>query len=215
MMKGCYSMAMRQATKDKLERMKEFIDNYALENMGQPPSTREIGAEFGMANVSAYRFLQKMAELGMIEYENGEIRTDVIDRISCRMEMLGTLNSEVPAGTPDMVDDAHVERYFPIPSALVNDMTGKFYMMRVKGESMVDAGIDDGDYVIFREDNLPNVDDIVVAFVMNEGNTLKRFCKDKRGPYLWAENEGWTRKERYFGRKFKVMGIVLKIIKDA
>ena len=206
---------MRSKDKDLMKRIKSFIDEYALNNLGKAPTTREIGAEFGINHVTAHRYLISMTELGMLRYEGREIHTDLTDKINIDYSLVGAIDASAPAGTPDMVDDAHVERYFPIPSALVNDMTGKFYMMRVKGESMVDAGIDDGDYVIFREDCLPRVDDIVVAFVMNEGNTLKRFCKDKRGPYLWAENEGWTRKERYFGRKFRVMGIVLKIIKDA
>lgn len=207
-------MAMRQETKEKLERMKQFIDEFALANLGQPPSTREIGAEFGMANVSAYRFLKKMSDIGMISYEDGEIHTEVIDKIQGEMRMMGRLNASVPAGSPDMVDDAYVEQYFPIPAALVNDLSGKFYMMAVKGVSMIDAGIDDGDYVIFREDNDPDEDDIVVAYIEGEGNTLKRFCRDKRGPYLWAENEGWTAKERNFGRKFIVRGIAIKVMKN-
>lgn len=207
-------MAMRQQTREKLEKMKDFIDEFALNNLGQPPSTREIGAEFGMAHVSAYRFLQKMSDMGMIRYENGEIHTDVIDKIQGDMRITGRIDASVPAGSPDMVDDAFVEEYFPIPAALVNNLNGKFYMMAVTGVSMIDAGIEEGDYVLFREDSCPREDDIVVAYIEAEGNTLKRFCKDKRGPYLWAENESWSRKERNFGRRFEVRGVVIKVIKD-
>lgn len=207
-------MAMRRETKEKLERIKEFIDDFALENFGQPPSTREIGAEFNMAHVSAHRFLKKMSDMGMIRYEDGEIHTDVIDRFQSDMRITRKINAAVPAGSPDMVDDAYVEEYFPIPAALVNNLNGKFYMMAVKGVSMIDAGIEEGDYVLFREDNCPHEDDIVVAYIEAEGNTLKRYCKDKRGPYLWAENESWSKKERNFGRNFAVRGIVIKVIKN-
>ncbi|HBI63735.1 MAG TPA: hypothetical protein DDX51_01260, partial [Clostridiales bacterium] len=111
-------MAIRQETLKKLERMKEYIDEFALNNMGQPPSTRELGVAFDMANVSAYHLLQKMAQLGMIRYEHGEIRTDVIDKYRNELVSVGTLCSTLPVGCPDMVDDAYVEEYFPIPAAL-------------------------------------------------------------------------------------------------
>ena len=207
-------MAMRQQTRDKLERIKEFIDDFALNHLGQPPSTREIGAEFNMAHVSAYRFLKKMSDMGMIRYEDGEIHTDVIDKFRSDLRITGKLDASVPAGCPDMVDDAYVEEYFPIPAALVNNLSGKFYMMAVKGVSMIDTGIEDGDFVLFREDSCPRENDIVVAYIEAEGNTLKRFCKDKRGAYLWAENESWSHNERNFGRKFEVRGVVIKVIKD-
>ena len=207
-------MAIRQETLKKLERMKEYIDEFALNNMGQPPSTRELGAAFDMANVSAYHLLQKMAQLGMIRYERGEIRTDVIDKYRNDLVSVGTLCSTLPAGYPDMVDDAYVEEYFPIPAALVRGMSGKFYMMKISGESMIDAGVDDGDYVIFCEDNSARLGDIIVAFVEGKGNTLKRLSKKNGKQYLLAENKSWTDDERDFGTEFAVRGVAIKVMKD-
>lgn len=208
-------MAIRQETLKKLERMKEYIDEFALNNMGQPPSTRELGAAFDMANVSAYHLLQKMAQLGMIRYERGEIRTDVIDKYRNELVSVGTLCSTLPAGYPDMVDDAYVEEYFPIPAALVHGLSGKFYMMKVSGESMIDAGVDNGDYVIFRESNSARLDDIIVAFVEGRGNTLKRLSQNENGErFLLAENESWTKDERDFGTEFTVRGVAIKVMKD-
>ena len=207
-------MAIRQETLKKLERMKEYINEFALNNMGQPPSTRELGAAFDMANVSAYHLLQKMAQLGMIRYERGEIRTDVIDKYRNELVSVGTLCSTLPAGCPDMVDDAYVEEYFPIPAALVRGMSGKFYMMKISGESMIDAGVDDGDYVIFREDNSARLGDIIVAFVEGKGNTLKRLSKKNGKQYLLAENKSWTDDERDFGTEFAVRGVAIKVLKD-
>jgi repressor LexA len=208
-------MAIRQETLKKLERMKEYIDEFALNNMGQPPSTRELGAAFDMANVSAYHLLQKMAQLGMIQYEHGEIRTDVIDKYRNELVSVGTLCSTLPAGCPDMVDDAYVEEYFPIPAALVRGMSGKFYMMKISGESMIDAGVDDGDYVIFCEDNSARLGDIIVAFVEGRGNTLKRLSRNEHGErFLFAENESWTKDERDFGTEFAVRGVAIKVMKD-
>ena len=159
-------MAIRQETLKKLERMKEYIDEFALNNMGQLVS-------------------------------------------------VGTLCSTLPAGCPDMVDDAYVEEYFPIPAALVRGMNGKFYMMKISGESMIDAGVDDGDYVIFREDNTARSGDIIVAFVEGKGNTLKRLSRNDNGErFLLAENESWTDDERDFGTEFTVRGVAIKVMKD-
>ena len=128
--------------------------------------------------------------------------------------MVGAIDASVPAGAPDMADDAYVEEYFPIPSSFLRGQKGKFYSMPVRGESMISAGISDGDIVIFNDKCEPNKGDIVVAYIDGEGNTLKRYCTDKKGSYLWAENDSWSNKKRMFGRKFTVRGIAVKVLKD-
>lgn len=168
-----------------------------------------------MANVSAYHLLQKMAQLGMIRYEDGVIHTDVTDKYQSDIRTVGTLCSALPAGSPDMVDDAYVEEYFPIPAALVCGLSGKFYMMKINGDSMIDAGVDDGDYVLFREDNSAQLSDIIIAFVEGKGNTLKRLSRNDSGKkFLFAENESWTDEERNFGTEFTVRGVAIKVMKD-
>lgn len=165
-------------------------------------------------NVTAFRYLREMSEIVMLTYRDGEIHTEVIDKFHTDMNVVGSLSASVPAGTPDMVDDVFVEEYFPLPSALLRGLSGKFYMMPVIGQSMVDAGVDDGDYVIFKEDSIPKLGDIVVAYVPENGNTLKRHCKDKKGTYLWAENESWSDEKRMYGRQFEVKGVAIKVLKD-
>ena len=60
---------MRSKDKDLMKRIKSFIDEYALNNLGKAPTTREIGAEFGINHVTAHRYLISMTELGMLRYE--------------------------------------------------------------------------------------------------------------------------------------------------
>ena len=205
---------MRSKDRNLMNRIKSYIDDYVLEHYGKTPTMREIGAEFSISHVSAYRYLVAMDELGMVEYKDGEIHTEIMDKIDTDYLLIGAIDASVPAGTPDMVDDTYVEEYFPLPSSLLRGMKGKFYSMPVRGESMISAGIDDGDIVIFKEAQQPTVGDIVVAFIDGEGNTLKRYCTDKKGSYLWAENESWSDKKRMFGRKFTVRGIAVKVMKD-
>ena len=205
---------MRSKDKDLMKRIKSFIDEYALNNLGKAPTTREIGAEFGINHVTAHRYLISMTELGMLRYEGREIHTDLTDKINIDYRLVGAIDASVPAGTPNMVDDAYVEEYFPLPASFLRGMKGKFYSMPVRGESMINAGIDDGDIVIFSDKCEPTEGDIVVAFIDGEGNTLKRYRIDKKGSYLWAENESWSDKKRMFGRKFTVRGIAVKVLKD-
>lgn len=205
---------MRSKDKDLMKRIKSFIDEYALNNLGKAPTTREIGAEFGVNHVTAHRYLISMTELGMLRYEGREIHTELTDKINIDYSLVGAIDASVPAGTPDMVDDAYVEEYFPLPSSFLGDTKGRFYSMPVRGESMINAGIDDGDLVIFKEAQQPTEGDIVVAFIDGEGNTLKRYRTDKKGSYLWAENESWSDKKRMFGRNFTVRGIAVKVVKN-
>ena len=205
---------MRKKDTGLMKQIRAYIDEYALDNLGKAPSTREIGERFDISNVSAFRYLKAMSERDMLSYINGKIHTEIIDKFNTDLNVIGALSASVPAGSPDMVDDVFVEEYLPLPSALLHGSSGKFYMMPVNGESMVDAGVDDGDYVIFREDQFPHENDIVVAYIPGDGNTLKRYCKDENGAYLWAENESWTDDRRMFGRRFEVRGVAVKVMKD-
>ncbi|MCR5540622.1 MAG: hypothetical protein K6F71_07375 [Ruminococcus sp.] len=114
-----------------MKKIRSYVDEYALENIGRTPSTREIGEKFRMSNVTAFRYLKEMSELGIIKYEDGKIHTDLIDKFTTDMNIVGALSASVPAGSPDMVDDVFVDEYFPLSSALLQGLSGKFYMMAV------------------------------------------------------------------------------------
>lgn len=205
---------MRSKDHNLMERIRDYINNHVVESCGQPPTTREIGAKFGISHVTAHRYLIAMDELKMLRYADGKINTEVIDKFDNSYRAVGMIDARLPAGTPDMDDDAYVEEYISLPSSFLRGLKGKFYSMPVRGESMISAGIDDGDLVIFKESSRPAEGDIVVAYIDGEGNTLKRFHTDKIGAYLWAENETWSNKKRMFGRNFTVRGIAVKILKD-
>ena len=80
---------------------------------------------------------------------------------------------------------------------------------------MIDAGVGDGDYVIFREDNTARLGDIIVAFVEGRGNTLKRLSRNENGErFLLAENKRRTKDERDFGTEFTIRGVAIKVMKD-
>lgn len=204
---------MRSRDRKLMEKIKAFVEDYAMENGGATPSNREIGDEFSIGRVNAYRYLKAMDELGMIQYKEGRIRTERIDKIAPATDLSPSYLGAIPAGTPDEIE-AQVEEYVSIPSVFVGNQKGRFYILRVSGESMTDAGIEDGNLVIVREGIEASPGDIVAALVSGSSSTLKRYLRDEKGAYLWAENESWDDKKRFYGRNFRVQGVAVKVIKD-
>ncbi len=204
---------MRSRDRSLMGRIKQYAEEYALENGGTTPSTREIGDRFGINRVKAYRYLKSMDELGLIRYSDGQIHTDRIDKIEPMKDLSPSFLGAIPAGAPDEIEEM-VEEYVSIPSVFVGSQKGRFFILRVSGVSMVDAGIDSGDIVIVREGTEARRGDIVAALVNGTGSTLKRYLCDEDGAYLWAENESWDDEKRFYGRDFSIQGVALKVVKD-
>ena len=204
---------MRSRNRRLMEKIKAYAEQYALENAGITPSTREIGDEFSIGRVNAYRYLKAMDELGIISYQNGRICTERIYKIAPIQDMSPSYINAIPAGTPDEIE-AQVDEYVSIPSVFVGNQRGRFFLLRVAGESMVDAGIENGDLVIIREELEASPGDIVAALVGGSSSTLKRYRKDEKGAYLWAENKSWNDEKRFYGRDFTIQGVAVKVVKD-
>ena len=205
---------MRSKNQELMRKIKAYVEEYAMQHNGNAPSTTMIGDKFHMTRVSGYRYLKAMDELGMIIYRDGKVRTDKLDKINMRIGDLSENYIEgITAGAPVEIEGM-VDEYFSMPPLFVDGQRGHFFTLIVKGDSMIDAGIDDGDIVICRESEEANVDDIVVAYIRGSGSTLKRYCRDDDGPFLWAENNSWNADDRVFGREFDVQGVAIKVLKD-
>ncbi len=205
---------MRSRDHDLMVRIREYVEEYAMAHNGQAPSTTMIGKRFNMSRVSGYRYLQTMDEMGMILYRDGKIITDELNKIRMTRGTLSENYTEgITAGAPAEVEGA-VDEYFAMPPLFVDGQKGHFFTLSVRGDSMVDAGIGEGDIVICREAANVKVDDIVVAYIRGSGSTLKRFCIDDEGPFLWAENRSWSVEERMFGREFDIQGVAIKVLKS-
>ena len=203
---------MRSKDRNLMERIKAYVEEYAMENNGETPTMRDIGANFSMCHTTAYRYLVAMDELGMVRYEHGKISTDIIDKMDRNLKFAPSFSGAIPAGPADEVE-ASVEEYVPIPTVFTNGMSGDYYILTVTGDSMVSAGIDSGDLVIIRKQVDARPGDIVAAILENR-STLKRLCEDDEGAYLWAENNTWDEKKRFYGRHFGVQGVAVKVVKD-
>ena len=204
---------MRYKDSGLMERIKAYVEDYAMDHGGATPCMRDIGKAFGIHHSTAYRYLMSMNENGMIRYERGKIHTDRIDKMTTGLKFSPAFSGAIPAGNPDEID-AEVEEYVPIPLTFVDGRNGDYYVLRVSGNSMISAGIDSGDLVIVRAQTEPRKGDIVAALTNGHGSTLKRMCIDDEGAFLWAENDTWSDEERNYGRDFTVQGVAVKVVKD-
>ncbi|HEY3722475.1 MAG TPA: transcriptional repressor LexA [Acidimicrobiia bacterium] len=165
----------------------EFID-VEVRRRGYPPSVREIGEAVGLSSSSTVH-----AHLGALQ-DKGYLRRDptkpraieicyepdsgaIVDRRPVRhVPLVG----DVAAGTGTLAAE-NIEETMPLPEDLTGD--GQLFMLRVRGDSMIDAGIFDRDYVVVRQQDSADNGDIVVAGIPGEEATVKTFLS-KRGKII-------------------------------
>ena len=115
----------------------------------------------------------------------------------------------IACGTP-MLAEENIESYIPISSSILG--TGNFFALHARGNSMVNANIEDGDFVIVRQQNTAEEGQIIVALIDDEA-TLKRFYTDRRRRKVRLHPENDEMEDMYFD-SIDIQGIVVKVIKD-
>ena len=167
---------------DKVDRIFKFVQEYITDN-GYPPSIREICAYMNFKSTStAQYYLDKMKEKGLIVKKDNKNRSLSLpnDTSFLKVPLIGT----VTAGEPILAVE-NLEGYYPIPSEFATDT--ELFMLKIKGSSMIEAGIFDGDKIIVKKQNSASNGDIVVAFY-NDSATCKRFYKKDNKIILHPEN---------------------------
>jgi repressor LexA len=163
----------------------------ALMRDGQAPTVREIGKETNLrSSCSVQKHLNKLAELGYIrrdpyKYRSIELMQDG-EPAPRRKTVMVPFVGRVAAGIPiDAVEN--VEEHYPFPEALV-PRDAECFMLRVKGDSMINAGIYDGDMVIVRKQNTARNGEIVVARIGEEATVKTFYLAGENGVRLQPEN---------------------------
>ena len=199
---------MRYKNADLMKRIREFAERFYLDN-DRSPSTTEIGAAVGVHKATVYRYLQDMNEKGVIGYDGNAITTKKTTRSHIGVVIAGIFSGPIPCGTPETIDAA-IEQYVKLPTALFG--TGNLYVIYARGESMIEAGIDDGDMIIVDADKEPSIGDKVVALDQNRESTLKTLRYDKEQARYYLHPENHTMKDIYVD-ELTVQGVVRFIIK--
>lgn len=164
-----------------------------IQNNGYPPSIREIGEAAGLSSSASVQYQLKALE------EAGFIRRDAslgraIEVVESDSNVIADRSRQVPlvgriaAGGPILAEQ-HIEETFPLPESIVG--SGDLFMLKVVGDSMVDAAICDGDYVVIRSQKDCNKGEIVAAMIDGEA-TVKTFSKKDGHIWLLPANDAYS-----------------------
>ena len=196
---------MRAKSMELMKQITSFVDQY-YSAKHTTPSANEIAQGVGISKATAYRYLVAMNDCGMIEYD-GTSRTIVTKMISkfSPVTFSASFIGVIPCGEPE-TEEENIEEYVSLPVSLFGN--GEFYILRATGDSMVDAGIEDGDMIVIKKQNTAAIGDIVVALDENQTNTLKVFAGTD------FENKeailAYCNKEKYGNRQIRVKELVVQ-----
>lgn len=202
---------MLQSTSPRQRDILEFIARHIREK-GYPPSVREIGEAVGFrSSATVHAYLSRMEQKGLIRRDPAKPRTiEILDetlRPAPREDIVHVpVLGKVTAGAPILAFE-EVEATFPLPAAVVHGH--EVFMLRVRGDSMIGAGILDGDLVIVRRQDYAEDGEIVVALIGDEA-TVKRFYHEPHGMRLQPENPAL---EPLITREAKILGKVIGLFR--
>lgn len=178
---------MQRPRGDNQQRILDFIKS-EIQTKGYPPSVREIANAVGLKSTSTvHGHLQRLEKRGLLHRDAMKPRA---------MEVVGDPNfvrnsttavpvvGRVTAGQPILAEE-NLEEYISIPEVMLGD--GEHFILLVRGESMIEAGILDGDYIVVRRQPDAVNGDIVVAMI-DDSATVKRFYKENGRFRLQPEN---------------------------
>ena len=186
-----------------IERVYNYLCDYISKNQISP-SVRDICAGVGLKSTSSvHTYLKQLDSLGRIEYRPGLRRAIVIKQNSNSTEQdlsdsasVTELNDyrnipvigKITAGIPILAYENYTDS-FPVGKSIIGD--SEAFMLKVSGNSMINAHILDGDLIIVRKQNTCDEGDIIAALIDDEA-TVKRFGKKNGIPYLFTENDAYS-----------------------
>ena len=202
---------MRSKSPELMEAIKAFVNRYYREHH-TAPSTQTIGAAVGVTRNTVYRYLVEMNERGMLQYDKAIKSTEQITKCKTGYFSAPVVGS-IRCGDPES-EEALVEEYVSLPESIFGK--GQFYLLRAKGDSMIDAGIEEDDLIVIQIQHEADEGDIVVALDPDGQNTLKRYggYDEESGFYILE----YMNEKRYPGkvekvRSFVVQGVARHVIK--
>ncbi len=204
---------MEELTK-KQQKLLKFIEKYQWEN-GSSPTIREMKEKFGVnSDNSILKHLTALKKKGHIQKDDTPRGIKMLSSIREKMDAAADiirvpLVGTIPAGGPVVAEENTIETY-EIGRGLMPSNKGAF-LLRVTGNSMIDAGIYESDMVMVVPGQTVRSGDIVVALIDGE-NTVKRYIKEKGKVYLQAENPEYE--NIYPTEELQIQGVVTGLIRN-
>ena len=212
---------VRRSSGDRLStRQQQVLDliRSAVAERGYPPSVREIGEALGLSSPSTvHSHLSSLSEMGYIRRDPSKPRAiEILDADSApaparpdRDDMRDVpLVGAIAAGSPILAAE-DIEDVMSLPADLVGN--GPVFMLRVKGDSMIEAGILDGDYVVVHRQDDARDGEIVAALVEGEEATVKRLKRENGNVVLISENPAYE--PMVFDRDVSLLGRVVTVFR--
>lgn len=200
---------MEQTLTAKQQQILDCIKQ-SLREKGYPPSVRELCIAVGLSSTSTvHSHLNTLERKGFIRRDPSKPRTiEVLDEevnwLTDHVSVVPVVG-KVTAGTPILAVE-NIEEYFPLPKQLVREET---FILNVKGTSMINAGILDGDQIIVRHQESARNGEIVVAMIEDEV-TVKRFFKETNRIRLQPENDTM---EPIYAHDVQILGKVVGLVR--
>ncbi|MBD3156345.1 transcriptional repressor LexA [Candidatus Peregrinibacteria bacterium] len=195
----------------KQEAVLKYIEKYQLKH-GSSPTIREMREHFNLSSDnSILKHLKALEEKGYIDKDDTPRGIKILDSVKKRLEsetIKLPLLGFIPAGGPVMSEE-YIDSWYDVGPDIAQKQEG-YFLLKVVGESMIDAGIFEDDIVVVNSKQQPRNGDIVVGLV-DGANTVKRYMVGKNGPYLKAENPSYS--DIYPEEELSIQGVVTGLLR--
>ena len=203
---------MRPFNQTYLDDILKFVNKYYQENR-KAPTIIQVSSGVGVPRSTTHRYLQELSNRGLLEYGRGILSAPESAKMKTAY-ISAPLVGSIQCGSPEE-EEEFVEEYVSLPVSMFGK--GDFFILRAKGDSMVDAGIEEDDLIVIERNCPAKIGDIVVALDPYNQNTLKRyggFDKAERRYILKYENEAKYPGEEIKVQSFQVQGVARNVIKS-
>ncbi|MEE8488392.1 MAG: transcriptional repressor LexA [Gemmatimonadota bacterium] len=201
-------MALTRRQKEILDFIESFLDTH-----GYSPSFEDLAAFFQYRSLATvHEHLTNLESKGYIRKNYNESRSIELMRTEMRLSAIELpLLGIVAAGEPiEAIEDTQT---ISVPEDLVGGATGSHYVLRVRGDSMIDEQIRDGDYVIVQSRLTAHDGEMVIALVDEDGATVKRFYREAQGMVRLQPANAELAPMRLQANRVRIQGIVVGIIR--
>lgn len=196
---------MRSKDKTLMTAIEKFVSDYTDSN-GISPTMQEVADGVGSSKATVQRYIAQLCDDGILDYSGYRTMTSTKTKAAAiRVPVLGT----IACGIPKFAEE-NIEEYVRLPVALFGK--GNFFILRAYGDSMIEAGIDNGDLVLIRQQNYADEGQIVVALMEDEA-TLKRFYPEPKKHRIRLHPEN-SRMDDIYVDNCEIQGVAVKVLKD-
>lgn len=198
---------MRYLSEQTKTRIINFVDGYYADNR-YTPTISTIAKSLYISDSVVHKYLHRMTESGELSYDGRHIFTPRIEAIQSRES--ADISGQIACGEPIYAEQEYGDS-ISLSASLVGH--GKFFVLKAKGDSMINIGIEDGNLAVIRQQNYADEGQVVAALIDNDSATLKRYTVDRKNKkiVLLAENENYAPIIR---DEVRIMGVLVYLLKD-